>query len=94
MPVQARYLAYCSPNKSCVINEAKGMIKIMRDKAFIRGQVPMTNSEAWAVPISKPELCDNRIVYDIGAGTGSVAVETALAMAMCMPLNREKKGAG
>ena len=87
MPVQARYLAYCSPNKSCVINEAKGMIKIMRNKAFIRGQVPMTNSEAWAVPISKPELCDNRIVYDIRAGT-------ALAMAMCMPLNREKKDAG
>lgn len=34
----------------------------------------------WAVSISKMELCDNSIVYDIEAGTGCVAVEMALAV--------------
>lgn len=47
------------------------------DSEFIRGKVPMTKEEVREVSIAKLKLKSNSIVYDIGSGTGSVAVEIA-----------------
>lgn len=49
----------------------------MRDEMFIRGSVPMTKSEVRAVSLSKLELTRTSVLYDVGAGTGSVSVEAA-----------------
>lgn len=47
----------------------------MKDEAFIRGSVPMTKEEVRSISLSKLQLCRNAVVYDIGAGTGSISIE-------------------
>lgn len=49
------------------------------DGEFKRGDVPMTKSEVRAVTLSRLSLKPTDICCDIGAGTGSVTVEMALA---------------
>ena len=49
------------------------------DEEFLRGDVPMTKSEVRTISMAKLDLYADAIVYDIGAGTGSVSVECALA---------------
>ena len=47
------------------------------DVEFIRDKVPMTKEEVREVSICKLKLYEGAVVYDIGSGTGSIAVEIA-----------------
>lgn len=47
------------------------------DEAFIRGKVPMTKGEVRQVSLCSLRLQENSVLYDIGSGTGSIAVEAA-----------------
>ena len=47
------------------------------DSAFMRDKVPMTKEEVREVSICKLKLYEDAVVYDIGSGTGSIAVEIA-----------------
>lgn len=49
----------------------------MADGQFVRGNVPMTKEEAREISICKLHLRKGAVVYDIGSGTGSLAVEIA-----------------
>ena len=44
----------------------------LKDEEFLRGKVPMTKSEVRSVSIAELELTEDAIVYDIGAGTGTI----------------------
>lgn len=48
-----------------------------KDGAFLRGNIPMTKEEVREITVCKMKLTEEAVVYDIGSGTGSVAVEMA-----------------
>lgn len=62
-------------NKNCRQQRATHGIQ---DEEFLRDKVPMTKEEVRTVSLSKLRLSENSICYDVGAGTGSVAIEMAL----------------
>ena len=52
------------------------------DEAFIRGKTPMTKQEVRAAALAKLAVAPTDTLWDVGAGTGSVSVEMALAAPM------------
>jgi len=48
------------------------------DELFIRGEVPMTREEIRVISLAKARLGPGQVVWDVGSGTGSIAVEAAL----------------
>ena len=49
----------------------------IKDEEFVRGNVPMTKEEIRILTLVKAQLAPDAIVYDIGAGTGSLSIEAA-----------------
>ncbi len=47
------------------------------DDLFLRGKVPMTKSEVRSISLSKLRLHKDAVIWDVGAGTGSVSIEAA-----------------
>ncbi len=64
----------CIKNPSC---SARILTHGKADSEFIRDKVPMTKEEVREVSICKLKLHENAVVYDVGSGTGSIAVEMA-----------------
>lgn len=49
----------------------------LSDDSFLRDKVPMTKEEVREVSLCKLGLHRNAVLYDVGSGTGSIAVEAA-----------------
>ena len=47
------------------------------DDEFIRQDVPMTKQEIRILSLVKAQIAPDAVVYDIGAGTGSISIEAA-----------------
>ncbi len=61
-----------NPNPVC-----KKLTHGRSDDDFIRDKVPMTKEEVREASICKLKLKEGAVIYDIGSGTGSIAVEMA-----------------
>ncbi len=47
------------------------------DEMFSRGKIPMTKEEIRVITLAKARLAPEQVIWDIGAGTGSLSVEAA-----------------
>ena len=57
--------------------ECRRLSPCIRDESLLRDRVPMTKAEIREICIYRLMLRENSVVYDIGSGTGSVALEIA-----------------
>ncbi len=58
-------------------HERKPLIPCIKDEEFIRNKVPMTKETVRHISVCKLNLRQGDTVYDIGSGTGSVAIQIA-----------------
>ena len=63
---------------SCWRERAKAHGPGLLDDWFVRGEVPMTKQEVRAAALAKLGAAGAKVLYDVGAGTGSVSVELSL----------------
>ncbi len=80
-PEELSGLEFAPLAAALIENPEAGRIPVthgIRDEAFFRDKAPMTKLEVRAVSLSRLELKRDSVIYDVGAGTGSVSVEAAL----------------
>lgn len=85
-------------NREMEKEESKNMEKkisdayaaVIKDSEFIRGNVPMTKEEIRTISLSKLGITNESVIFDIGAGTGSVSVTAALMCPEAMVYAFEK----
>lgn len=63
----------------------------LADSTFERGNAPMTKEEIRSISLSKLSLTASAVIYDVGAGTGSIGLECALQAADGFVYAIEKK---
>ncbi|KYO67026.1 precorrin-6Y C5,15-methyltransferase (decarboxylating) subunit CbiT [Thermovenabulum gondwanense] len=63
----------------------------IKDEEFIRGNIPMTKFEVRAVTLSYLDISTGDVLLDLGAGTGSISVQSALLGAKVIAVDREKE---
>lgn len=68
--------------------------KALKDSDFIRGDVPMTKQEVRWAAVNLLNVQPQDIVYDVGAGTGSVSIELARHADQGLVYAIERKDAG
>jgi len=67
-------------------------MKWIRDEEFIRGAIPMSKFEVRVLTMALLELGNDDIFVDIGAGTGSMAIQGALLGAKVHAIEKEPEG--
>ena len=71
--------------------EKKAVTCGIQDEQFLRDKVPMTKEEIRALSICKLHLKEDSVCYDIGSGTGSIAIEIAKRSGQIQVYAIEKK---
>lgn len=69
-------------SEAAALSEQSGTCKnssegLLRDSAFLRNRTPMTREEVRWIALGKMGLLADSVVWDVGAGTGSVSLECA-----------------
>lgn len=62
-----------------------------KDYEFIRGKVPMTKEEIRTLSIDRLGIEEDSVCYDVGAGTGSIAIDMAIKASQGAVYAIEKK---
>lgn len=66
---------------TCLIKNSKAHSRRashgLADTEFLRDKIPMTKEEVREVSICKMQLREDSVVYDVGSGSGSIAIEMA-----------------
>jgi cobalt-precorrin-6B (C15)-methyltransferase len=67
-------------------------MKWIKDEDFIRGNIPMTKFNIRTLTIGHLGIEKGDRLLDIGAGTGSISIESALQGALVWAIEREDEG--
>lgn len=67
-------------------------MKWIKDEEFIRGNIPMTKFEVRLITIGLLEIEEGDTFLDIGAGTGSISIESGLQGANVYAIEKEEEG--